>query len=75
MAAVTGKGDNRPTSSWTHGCLGVSLMVKGKASKAGQLEEERFELGALISKKYAISTPSFVTVEQRNATGSVNPNN
>ncbi len=52
------------------GAFGVSLMVKEKLEQ-GQLEEERFELVDLISKKCAISIPSFVTVEQRNATESV----
>ena len=50
MAAVTGKEIIVPPHPGLMGAFGVSLMVKEKL-QAGQLEEERFELGALISKE------------------------
>ncbi|HRX66711.1 acyl-CoA dehydratase activase, partial [Mesotoga sp.] len=50
MAAVTGKEIIVPPHPGLMGAFGVSLMVKEKL-RAGQLEEERFELEALISKE------------------------
>ncbi|HDP78873.1 MAG TPA: 2-hydroxyglutaryl-CoA dehydratase [Mesotoga infera] len=50
MAAVTGKEIIVPPHPGLMGAFGVSLMVKEKL-QAGQLEEERFELEALISKE------------------------
>ena len=50
MAAVSGKEIIVPPHPGLMGAFGVSLMVKEKL-RAGQLEEERFELEALISKE------------------------